>query len=496
MLKKILLKIYKFILIFIIMIRNLFGILFDKVEDTTDDSSSTNRIEYREHINLLHIDPDSKLNNEKLKKVSKEISVVSKKIEELKNNPNLTIEEKRESIKKIKEKIDKIDKENISVIANNDIKKVFKEQNEIKISKEEKKLNEFIVSEKIDINENVIVNETKEDKVVKDNKKDKYVSYVIDTNKYLKETKDVFKEIEDDIKGNRKFDNNKYKVEDIKEKIKKIRSAYYEFKNSKYIYEIENDFNLKELDKFEIIKNSNSIDEYLKECNIILEKLEEYKKYDGVISKPEGKKVDTPKKEEKKAIKEEKKQDKPKLIQEIEFASLLIEKDVLKNQNYINKVENNLNKIPIHERKVRRFNIFGNLLSNTINIGLSLLPYKFIKNKKIGLLISGFMLNNSIRTMRKVLVPTNVIEYNELSRIVKTELDITHNYERICNDSLYQVSMLKEEFIRYYGYINDIEVKKVYAKLEHLENTISNELEKINGTKLNLNNKIKTLKRR
>ena len=494
MLKKILLKIYKFILIFIIMIRNLFGILFDKVEDTTDDSSSTNRIEYREHINLLHIDPDSKLNNEKLKKVSKEISVVSKKIEELKNNHNLTIEEKRESIKKIKGKIDKIDKENISVIANNDIKKVFKEQNEIKISKEEKKLNEFIVSEKIDINENAIVNETKEDKVVKDNKKDKYVSYVIDTNKYLKETKDVFKEIEDDIKGNRKFDNNKYKVEDIKEKIKKIRSAYYEFKNSKYIYEIENDFNLKELDKFEIIKNSNSIDEYLKECNIILEKLEEYKKHDEVITKDEP--VKQKSKEEKKRPKEEKKEEKPKLLEEIELASNIIEKDVLKNKNYINKIENSLSKIPTHERKMRRFNIFGNLLSNTINIGISLLPYKFIKNKKIGLLVSGFMLNNSIRTMRRVLVPTNVIEYNELSRIVKTELDIANNYERICNDSLYQVSMLKEEFIRYYGYINDIEVKKVYAKLENLENTISNELDKINGTKLNLNNKIKILKRR
>ena len=128
-----------------------------------------------------------------------------------------------------------------------------------------------------------------------------------------------------------------------------------------------------------------------------------------------------------------------------------------------------------------------------MRMGFNILPIRFIRNRKLALLVSGFMFNNSIRTMRKSLAPEVSVEFIMLNRHLKTEMDIASSYERVCNDSLYQVSVLKDEFLKHYGYLNNAEVKRIYMKLESLEVTISNELDRINESKLYINNKVKKL---
>ena len=151
--------------------------------------------------------------------------------------------------------------------------------------------------------------------------------------------------------------------------------------------------------------------------------------------------------------------------------------------------------MPPFERKKRRFNFFGVILFNTLKLTLNIFPFRFIKNKKVDDLTRGFMINNNIRTMRKTLSKDVVCDYVMINKYIKNELELTSTYERICRDSLYQVSVLKEEFIMHYGYLNNDEMKKMYNKLDELEEYITDEIEKLN----NINNtlgKVKKLTRK
>ena len=46
--------------------------------------------------------------------------------------------------------------------------------------------------------------------------------------------------------------------------------------------------------------------------------------------------------------------------------------------------------------------------------------------------------------------------------------------------------MLKDEFIRPYGYAKDSEISKIYMKLENLEGSIINEIDRINEAKIQI----------
>ena len=167
-------------------------------------------------------------------------------------------------------------------------------------------------------------------------------------------------------------------------------------------------------------------------------------------------------------------------------------RSVERQNSMIARLEKAILATPAHERKRVRLNVFDNVLNGALKIGMSLIPFKFIRNRKLGLLVSGFMLNNSIRSMRKILSKDAMCDYVYLSRHIKTELEIASSYERICNDSLYQISSLKDEFVKHYGYITDPEISKVYIKLENLEANITNELDRINESKIKLD-KVKKL---
>ncbi len=490
MLKKIFLKIFKFFLIIFVSIKEYVASLFRKNEVSDDDTSDG--VKARPFI-FTPIEDEEDIYYNTLK-VDKEIKKI---INELKN----TKEEKQDKIYNLNSRLEELDAINEKIVPKNKVDSVKQEKIRNIIKQDKKIIKEYAHDNKIKIEPVKEVKSKKRTKVVsiepiessKDDKV-KLIDYIEYTNELLKKTKQVFKDVEEDIRCNRRYDENGFKIKELKEKIKEIKDKYYEFKHNRYIYEFENDTKWRDYDEFEIIISDKEIDNYLKKCNLMLEKLTEYKKHSEIVTKKEEVKEAKKEQKQKELLKkeEEKEEKKPRLLLELEEAASIITKDVERQNSMISRLEKEIMIKPAHERKRVRLGIFDNMLTGALKIGFSLLPFKFIRNRKLGLLVSGFMLNNSIRSMRKVLSKDVMCDYVYLSRHIKTELEIASSYERICNDSLYQISSLKDEFIKHYGYITDPEISKVYIKLENLEASITNELEKINDSKIKLD-KVKKL---
>lgn len=494
MLKDILIKIWKFILIIIVTIRNIFRknrnisksdtktikVNKDSIKKTSsitsniDEEPSTISIPYQLRINDLDIEVKDLINNNNLNKEDKIkiIKQLEKKIAELKLDGNNLI---AESPKATKERDNNI----ILIKRNEEILKQYASKNDIIINKGEDN------NDKTD-KDNVI----NIDIIERDAKKDYYINYIKQTNKYLKEVKNELNDIESTDINSTKMDNYKYKVEDIKNKIKDIQKQYYDFKHSNVYNLIKDDYDLNELDKFEIIKSDENINLYINKCNTILTKINTYKEYKNTTKQDIS---NEPKKEEKEVV-NQKEENKTKPLIEIENAALMVSRDVEKQKNMVEKLQIRINSYPVYERKVKRLNFFDNLLSNTLKLSISLLPLRIFKSKPLGMLVSGFMLNNSIRSMRKIMVTESPCEYIEFNRLIKTQIDVVNNYKTICIDSLYQINALKEEFKRVYGNnIKDDDISKVYNKLLTLENQVEMQVDNLNDSKTKLNSKIKKI---
>lgn len=483
--KKIFNKLYKFILILILFIKNFF------VNITDNDSSEGTEFKRDYILNLVDFKNIYKEVNNLVKDVNKANNIVKSK-------------DQKQAYEIIKEKYGKIEE----VLKDIELKSTF---DEVKLEDAIKKLEytkdvldkheisnkkyEKTVEEAKD--EMTVKEITKEDiiNLTSEKTRDLYAMYVYEANTSFKAYEKELKYIEDEIKKNQRLDENKYKLETLKEKIKIIKDNYYEFKHNRFIYELENDFNLKEIDKYGILTDSKSIEEMLKKCNALIIKIDETKKIDEVKKeKPkEEKKVE---KETKKEKKEEKPKDKNDLSANILEAASIIESDIERQSKLIEKFEQTILTSPTFEIRGRRLGFFDNLINNAIRFSLNFLQVRKFKSKKLNSLVSGYMLNNSIRTMRKVVSNNSICNYIALSRNIRTELDISASYERIMNDSLYQVSILRDEFLSHYGYLETAEIKKIYAKLDTLEENITKELDRIKDAKSYLNKVKKMTKKR
>jgi len=495
MLKTILLKIWKFILILITSIVNLFKRAkeTDIDDETSDDSTDIvlTRIYIDDDINEIYGDiRKEEIENHNLLEQTVEIS---EKLNELVDNHVTDV--KKDDIVDITKKIVAINKinEEIKIVKPTSRNKKIDEL----LKKDKEVLEKYIEKENIIIEKtNEIIEEVKEVEEKKEEpeevinpKYEYYVDYIKDTNRLLKKSKDILKEVNDDTRHNKNLDINIYKLEELKELIKEVRKKYYDFKHNRYIYEIENDFNLKQIDEYEIIINSNNIDMYIKKCNLAIEKIKQYKEHQynkTNITNSQTKIIKDETKELKKEIEKEKKNKKDNDIDGIDIAIAAIEKDIERQKKVVTELEESLNGLPAFEIKSRRLNIFDNLLNNVIKLSMSLMPFKIIKNRKIGMLVTGHMINNNIRTMRNVISNDAHIDYLTLFMQTKKNLDISLQYERIFNDSLYQVSKLKEEYMKHYGYVKNADTIKIFNKLNQLEIVISEELDRIHNVERNI----------
>ena len=397
------------------------------------------------------------------------------------------------SILKYKEKNKSLDTKKDTIKHDNNLKLIGYEESvlsdlKIKYDKENNK-------EKVD--KKTVVSENNETKVKKqDKRKDmpiesKSKQYIKAANSVLKDAKKSFKDIEEELtKNSTHIGEYYYRVEELKTSISKIRKEYYNFRNSDDYYEVTGDFEIKNLDVFEIVKSSSALDYYLKKCNVLLLQIDEKKQVGNDVQPKVSIEKDVEKKQV--TLEEQPKIEVPKLLVEIEEANNYVKKDIQDQQKELKKINSKLAETPQYDRKKKKFSFFDNFLSNTFKIGVGLLPLSLFRNKTLGMLISGFVLNNRIRSMRKILNKNVVCDYTTFNRNIKNQIDLINNYDTICNDSLYQISSLKEEFIRVYGYdIDNEEVKKTFVKIVDLEEQITEQRYNLHVTKVKLKQKVK-----
>ena len=301
------------------------------------------------------------------------------------------------------------------------------------------------------------------------------------------QTKSINNELNFIKDANTQFNETEQKIKEIKMKIPTIKeyNHYYDLENDlKYLYqkinllkckyvELKNKFNANielDFDKYKLIKSDNKITEILDEIENDL-KLIEIKKEELLTKK-------VIKEEQKKAEKkEEKKKEAKTKIKEIdEFVEA--KNHVLNNiinqnkylENYFQKLAKSTNK------KKTIFSSLFNFSKTILNFTISLLPVSIFKNKLLGSLVSTIMINNSIKTMRKMVNPKLNINYELFLESYMSNKDIIISTYNICNSSLNELSLLKDELILLGA---SKEAKDLLNQIEAIENNILKQMENL-----------------
>ena len=111
-----------------------------------------------------------------------------------------------------------------------------------------------------------------------------------------------------------------------------------------------------------------------------------------------------------------------------------------------------------------------------LNFTISLLPISLFKNKLLGTLVSGIMINNSIKTMRKMLNPNLQINYQLFIDDYMKSKDILYDTYELCNDSLNEINNLKQEILLF----DEKQTKQLLFQIELIENNIKNQMKALN----------------
>lgn len=182
--------------------------------------------------------------------------------------------------------------------------------------------------------------------------------------------------------------------------------------------------------------------EELLEQVTILEKTIVNKKKQIYNSKPKQEKSVVEKKQDsKEETKEKKKKETKELLSEWQQAELLIMQQIEQQQKQLNE----FNKKRGKNGQKGLFHTLSHLASNTIGLLFSIAPFAIFKNKILGTLVTTIMVNNSLKSMRKLLHPQEEINYQWLGQELRERQAILKNIYYVSEDSLYQIGVLKEE---------------------------------------------------
>ena len=127
-------------------------------------------------------------------------------------------------------------------------------------------------------------------------------------------------------------------------------------------------------------------------------------------------------------------------------------------------------------------NSLSNFASVILNFTVSLLPVSLFKNKLIGTLVSSIMINNSIKTMRRMLNPKLKINYQLFIDNYNDSKSILYDIYDMCINSLEELNDLKKDLSLY----DQKEIKELLFQIELIENNIKNQIKTLNVKKDNL----------
>lgn len=332
-------------------------------------------------------------------------------------------------------------------------------------------------------------------------------------NKEIKDSHKKLKDINNKIITTTNY-NSLYELEfslkQLKIRFNDLLNRYSNLKELPGFSNLENILDIQDTDIYNLRFNESAINSRIQECNKylndieskrseLLQKKDNKQEEEKIKEKKSEKKKESKKKESKK--KEEKKIDE-KLL-EIRLANRIVLDSIANEKRNIVKFQRSINKMTIKNKKRSVFYYTKNLLSSIINFGLSLFPFSLFKNKFIAGLTSGIMLNNSLRSVRRVLNPeidTIYILYSDFEQQLNNTSDYLNNMDYLCNDSLNQINNIRNTVYMQYG--NDIEYSNLLiGYLKYLDNieeqvlsqqeTILNLQQQVSITKVRNKQKVK-----
>lgn len=447
------------------------------------------------------------------KKINVELEIV---------NLELKLAKKTIDIEDVK-KIEQIDKELVKekyFSSDKNIKKIDTYIRRVEALKESIKKDEIVEiiksnttkKEKKQIVNQEMVKNDKEIKLDTETKisKQAYVP-ILEVKELNKELDSCYKKIKDiKLKTTKTEEYNdlfdyEFEIKQLKLKIENIIIKYESLKSLPGFKELENYIKIKDIDLYEIRKNDKKIKDKINLCNETLIQIEETKKKiiveqkDTSIVDKKTSKQEQNKKENKEKNKEIKKEDNNKLL-EITLANKIIYDSLIKEQRKVAKLERSLSKMTIKRRRPTVFYYTKNLISSIFYFTFGLFPIKLFQNKMLGGLVSGMMINNSLRSVRRILNPDVQITY--IYENLENEILTTSNYlsrmDFLLSDSVNQVKDIRQSILSKYG--SDIEYQSSLAsyieELDKIQVKLEFEQEKILGLHQNLDNVYKKNKQK
>ncbi len=308
--------------------------------------------------------------------------------------------------------------------------------------------------------------------LVKQKKEDK-LNFIKQANKELKNINEQIENIENKISNVNQY-NHFYDLENelkyLREKIETLKEKYEEIKD--YLnFEVD-------YDKYELCKSPKKIDETLERIEKDL-KLIKTKKKEMLNKKEEDKQKDIEETKETKKQKE-KKEEKKEKINDIIKAQQLILNNIINQNKYFDDYMKKISKSTNKKRTI--LSSLSNFANVVLNFTVSLLPVSLFKNKLLGTLVSSIMINNSLKTMRRMLNPSLKLDYQLFIDNYYNSKNILYDTYQMCDNSLQELTLLKEELLVF----DQNDIKQLLFQIELIENNIKNQMKTLNVKRDNL----------
>ena len=171
--------------------------------------------------------------------------------------------------------------------------------------------------------------------------------------------------------------------------------------------------------------------------------------------------------------------DKYKLItQDIHLIESSIEENLINTHKEIDKLKTIVNLTNPKIRKKTFYSGIVNFFNSTINLSTTMFPIVLFKNQLVGFLTSSILINNRIRTIRKVITSKNknlsYIEYRDIIKKLDSKIGCLTNIQTVLGDTLKQIEKLEYEIENEYqeDFNEYQEITEVYRKLDILKEQI------------------------
>ena len=289
---------------------------------------------------------------------------------------------------------------------------------------------------------------------------------------------------------------------DLKDKDVKIIEDYFKFEENEYIIfktkimkiidedlaDIKYNLDKNQICEADLKKMSrillffNTFENRILKENIEKSLIIKSKKNNEIVNEEKSEENINKKNNDNKIIDKKEVLEKPKEVEKIVEESTL-QIDLKMSSHFINKniisMENKVKEIRRLKNNKTIFLLKLNLMvKNTKKICLNLTPLFIFNNKIVRNLTSALLLNNSIRSLRRSISDKkNNVPYfriDGIDKIIKEVKEVEDRTRYVFDDSFYQLSLFKNEFIKNYGiYINsNYEIKEMFENILEIEDYI------------------------